>query len=311
MSGISTGPVKRPARRGRGGRGLPYALLAPAVIVLAGVLGWPIIHLFVLSFQDMKRMNLWGGQAPPWAGFAQYTRILGDSHFYVVVGRTALFVLVCVVVSMAVGMLVALLMARVSTWVRLLIIGALVAAWAIPRLVATSIFRFIFDSDYGFANALLGKLGFDMQGHNWFLNPWSGFGVIALVVVWGAIPFIAITLYAALTQVPQELEEAARLDGATNFGVFRHVTIPVIKPVLTMVTTLSVMWDFGVFEQVWLMRGSHIEPEYELLGIYSFNAAFTGDSFSQGAAIAVITLLLLMGVSLFYLRQLLKIGEVE
>jgi N,N'-diacetylchitobiose transport system permease protein len=307
--GSPGGPARRPRRR----LGvLPYGLVAPATVLLAAVLGWPMVQVVVLSFQDLKRNNLWGGTPAPWVGLHQYTRILGDSQFWTVVLRTGLFVAVCVVLSMALGLLIALLMQRVSTWVRLLVVGALVGAWAIPRLVATSIFRWMFDSDYGFANALLSSLpGVDFQGHNWFVDPWQGFAVIVMVVVWGALPFIAITLHAALTQVPKELEEAARVDGAHGFRVFRYVTFPVIKSVFTMVTTLSVIWDFGVFEQVWLMRGAHVEPEYELLGIYSFNKAFVGDSFSSGAAVAVITMLLLLGVSLYYLRQLLKIGEVE
>ncbi|MGP3982720.1 carbohydrate ABC transporter permease [Streptomyces sp. KR80] len=304
---------REPRKAGRRPRRtpLPYALIAPAVVGLGAVLGWPMIHMIILSFQDMRRNNLWGNLPAAWVGLEQYTRILGDSHFWVVAARSALFVVVCVLLSIGLGLLMAMLMQRISTWVRLLIIAALVAAWSIPRLVATSIFRWLFDSDYGFANSLLSAAGLDYRGHNWFVNPWSGFGVIVLVVVWGALPFIAITLYAALTQVPQELEEAARMDGAQGFGIFRHVTLPVIKPVLTMVTTLSVIWDFAVFEQVWLMRGAHVEAEYELLGLYAFNAAFTGNSFSQGAAIALITMLLLLGISLFYLRQMLKIGEDE
>lgn len=265
-----------------------------------------------MSFQDMGRRELWSGDSPPWVGFEQFSTILTDSHFWSVTFKTVLFMVVCVTLTMGFGLLLAMTMQRMSPWVRLLLTGALIAAWSMPLLVATSIFRWLSDSDYGVINSTLSKIpGLDLQGHNWFLDPWQGFGIIAAVVIWGAIPFVVITLYAALTQVPRELEEAAELDGAGSWGVFKHVIFPVIKPVFQMVATLSVIWDFNIFGQVFLMRGNKPEPEYELLGIYSFQKAFSSSSFSQGTAIALITVLLLSGVAIYYLRQLLKTGEVE
>ncbi|WP_461071422.1 carbohydrate ABC transporter permease [Streptomyces pseudoechinosporeus] len=300
------------APRRRVGAYLPYALIAPTVVAIAAVFVWPLVKTVIMSFQDVGRRELWTGQAAEWVGFEQFTNILGDGEFWDVVWRTVLFMVACVVATMGVGLLLAQAMQRMSTWIRLALTAALVAAWAMPLLVATSIFRWFADSDYGVVNMALTKyLGLDFRGHNWWLDPKQGFLIIAAVVIWGAIPFVTITLYAALTQVPRELEEAAALDGAGAFGVFRYVTWPVIKPVFQMVATLSVIWDFNVFGQVFLMRGNEPEPEYSLLGIYSFEKAFESNSFSQGAAISLITVLLLSGVAVYYLRQLLKIGEVE
>lgn len=301
-----------PKRRGFSAIPLPYLLIAPAIVAIGAVFAWPLVKTVIMSFQDLGRRELWSGDSPPWVGLEQFTNIFGDSQFWAVTGRTVLFMVVCVGATMLVGLGLAMLMQRMSTWVRLLLTGALVAAWSMPLLVATSVFRWFADSDYGVANSLLSKLpGVDFQGHNWFINPWQGFTIIAAVVIWGAVPFVVITLYAALTQVPRELEEAAQLDGAGSFGVFRHVVFPVIKPVFQMVATLSVIWDFNIFGQVFLMRANKPEPEYQLLGIYSFQKAFESSSFSQGTAIALITVLLLAGVAVYYLRQLLKTGEVE
>lgn len=305
-------PGKGPKRKGISTIPLPYLLIAPAIVAIAAVFAWPLVKTVVMSFQDVGRHELWSGDSPPWVGFEQFTNVLGDPQFWAVTGRTVLFMVCCVSCTLLFGLGVAMLMQRLSTWVRLLLTGALVSAWSMPLLVATSVFRWFADSDYGVANSLLSKLPWiDLQGHNWFLNPWQGFTVIAAVVIWGAVPFVVITLYAALTQVPRELEEAAQLDGAGAFGVFRHVVFPVIKPVFQMVATLSVIWDFNIFGQVFLMRSNKPEPEYQLLGIYSFQKAFEGSSFSQGTAIALITVLLLTGVAVYYLRQLLKTGEVE
>lgn len=299
-------------RRRRKGELLPFLLILPAIVAIAAVYAFPLTKTVIMSFQDMGRRELWTGESPPWVGFEQFTNILGDEEFWYVCGRTVLFMAVCVGLTMTIGLLVAMMMTRLSNWVRLTLTAALIAAWSMPLMVAASIFRWLSDSDYGLLNTLIAKVvGEDFLGHNWFLDPWQGFAIITLLVVWGAVPFVVITLYAALTQVPRELEEAAALDGADVRGIFRYVTWPVIRPVFVMVTTLSVIWDFNVFGQIWLLRGNKPEPEYETLGLYSFSKAFESTSFSQGTAIALITVLLLSGVAVFYLRQLMKTGEVE
>ncbi|MGW1023026.1 carbohydrate ABC transporter permease [Streptomyces sp. NPDC002577] len=299
-------------RKRKTGALLPYLLIAPAFVSIAAVFVWPLIKTVIMSFQDVGRRELWTGDPAPWVGFEQFTNILGDGEFWHVVWRTLLFMVACVVATMGIGLFLAQAMQRMTNWVRLALTGALVAAWSLPLLVATSIFRWFADSDYGVVNMVLTKyVGLDFRGHNWWLDPKQGFVMIGAVVVWGAVPFVAVTLYAALTQVPRELEEAASLDGAGAIGVFRFVTWPVIKPVFQMVATLSVIWDFNVFGQVFLMRANKPEPEYNLLGLYSYEKAFESNSFSQGAAISLITVLLLSGVAVYYLRQLLKIGEVE
>ncbi|MFF8771840.1 carbohydrate ABC transporter permease [Kitasatospora sp. NPDC015120] len=291
---------------------LPYLLIAPTVLALLLVLGYPLVDMVMLSFQDMTREQLFSGEAPPWAGLDQFTRILGDGFFWTVVGRTVLFTAVTVVFTVALGLFTAQLMHRVSPWVRAVMAAVLVTVWAMPAMVAASIFRWLFDTDYGVTNWVLSRLpGVDMTHHNWFIDPWQGFTVIVAVVVWGALPFAAITLRAALAQVPPELEESAILDGARPFQVFRHVTLPVIRPVLLMVTTLNAIWNFGVFNQIWLMRGGQPEREYYLLGVYSFIESFAVNRYSTGAAIALVTVVLLLAGSVVYLRQMLRTGELE
>ncbi|TBO59963.1 sugar ABC transporter permease [Streptomyces kasugaensis] len=308
----AAGPRPRGTLRRAGRLTLPYLLIAPTVLALAAVLGYPLVDLVLLSFQDMTRKQLFSGTSPPWAGLGQYRTILSDGFFWNVVGRTALFTVVCVAATMALAMLVALLMRRVAPWVRMTMVGVLVAVWAMPIMVAASIFRWLSDADYGVVNWLLGLLpGLDFSKHNWFADPWEGFAVIACVVVWGAVPFAAVTLQAALSQVPPELEEAALVDGARGPQLFRHVTFPVIKPAFVLVTSLSAIWDFGVFNQIWLMRGGQPEKEYYLLGVYSFIESFAVNRYSTGAAIAVITVLLLLGGAVVYVRQILTMGEAE
>ncbi|WP_327431616.1 carbohydrate ABC transporter permease [Streptomyces sp. NBC_01236] len=299
-------------KRTNGGAAVPWVLLAPCLLILGLVLGYPLVRLVTLSFQKFGQSQLWGFQPAESVGFDNFSKVLGDSEFWAVVVRTIVFAGGSVIFTMVIGMLIALLLQRVSGWVKTLINIVLVASWGMPIIVATTVFKWLFDSDYGVFNALLSKLpGVDMVGHNWFASGTQGLAVIMLLVVWGAVPFVVITLSAGLTQVPAELEEAARLDGAGAWGVFRYVTLPILKPIIVMLTTLSVIWDMGVFPQVFVMRGGHPEAEFQLLTTYSYDRAFVVNDYAQGSAIALLTVLLLLGVVAVYMRQMLKIGEVE
>ncbi|MFG2887003.1 carbohydrate ABC transporter permease [Streptomyces sp. NPDC048297] len=307
------GAPDRPRKAGRaGGASVPWLLLAPCLLVLALVMGYPLVRLVTLSFQTFGQSQLWGFKPAESAGFDNFSSVLGDSEFWQVVLRTIVFAAGSVILTMVLGMLVALLLQRVSGWVKTLINIALVASWGMPVIVATTVFKWLFDADYGILNALVSKLpGVDLIGHNWFASGPEGLAVIMLLVVWGAVPFVVITLSAGLTQVPRELQEAARLDGAGAWGVFRYVTLPILKPIVVMLTTLSVIWDMGVFPQVFVMRGGHPEDDFQLLTTYSYKRAFEINDYAQGSAIALITVLLLLAVVAVYMRQMLKIGDVE
>ena len=299
-------------RRRRQPSGLPWLLSIPTLLLLAGLLGYPLVRMIVLSFQNMRLRELISGRTPPWVGFDNYTKVLTDSVFWTVVGRTVAFTAVTVIISVVIGLAIALLMRRVARGVRMLMIVAMMFVWAMPQLVAAQAFRWITDSDFGVLNYMIDKLpGVNYQNHSWFVNPWQGWSVITTLVVWAGVPFLAITLNAGLTQVPKELIEAATVDGASSWQTLRNITLPILKPLLTIVTTLSVIWDFGLFTQNWALRDGHPEPEYQTLATYSYTQAFGQSRYSLGSAISVITVLLMLGVMAFYIRQMFKIGEVD
>ncbi|MDY7085478.1 MAG: sugar ABC transporter permease [Actinomycetota bacterium] len=301
-----------PKRRKRDSGRTPWLLALPALLLIAGLLGYPLVRMVILSFQNMRLRELLSGRTPPWVGFDQYTRVLTDSVFWSVVGRTVAFTFVSVLVSVLFGLGIALLMRRVSRGVRLFMIVAMMFVWALPQLVAAQIFRWMTDSDFGVVNYLIDLLpGVSYQNHSWFVNPWQGWSVITTLVVWAGIPFLAITLNAGLTQVPKELLEAATVDGATAWQALRNITLPILKPLIMIVTTLSVIWNFGLFTQAWVLRDGHPEPQFQTLATYSYTQAFGQSRYSLGSAIAVITVILMLGVMIFYIRQMFRIGEVD
>ena len=133
--------------------------------------------------------------------------------------------------------------------------------------------------------------------------------VLATVVIAVALSFVAITLYAALSQVPHELLEAASIDGAPAWRAFKDVTVPVIKPALLILTSLSILWDFGVFTQPFLLIGQgHIIPANYLMGIYLYEEGYVKTEFGRGAAISILMLVIVAAMSVVYVRRMLKIG---
>jgi len=291
---------------------LPWALAGPALLLLAVLLAYPVGRMLVVSFQKFELKELWTGSAPAWRGLDNYIDVLSDGAFWSVVLHTILFTVVSVVLTVLLGLSVALLMRRVNRTVRLLMIIAMMFVWALPALVQAQVFKMMTDSDVGVLNYLIDKLpGVEFQNHSWFYTPIQGWIVITSCVVWAGIPFLAITLNAGLTQVPKELMEAATVDGANGWQAFRNITLPILKPLLVIVTTLSVIWNFGLFTQVWVVRNGRPEDEYQVLATWSYSLAFKNNNYGLGSAIAIITVLLMLGVMVFYLRQMFKIGDVD
>jgi N,N'-diacetylchitobiose transport system permease protein len=306
-----TPPVPGRARRRRISF-TPYGLALPTLVVLSALLAYPIIKMIILSFQKMTQRNLFQGTDPAWVGFANYTQVLRDGFFWTVALRTVVVAGICVVVSVTLGLAIAALMMRVSGWVRITMIVAMMLVWSMPQLVSTQIFYWLVDTDFGVVNWLLNLIpGVDFSNHSWFVDSTEGWSVIITLVIWGAIPFLAISLYAGLSQVPRELVEAAAIDGANGWAVFRNVRFPVIRPLVVIVTTLSVIWDIGIFTQAYVMRSAKPELDYYNLGIYAYQEAFAKSHYSQGAAISIVTVLLMLGVMAFYIRQMFRLGDAD
>ena len=295
--------------------GLPYLLILPASLVLAAVAAWPLVKIIQLSLQKQqsgKYALFHSGGSTPFVGLRNFTDVLSDSTFWTVALRTVVFTTINVVLSLVAGLLIAILLNRVSKWARLILTAVLLFSWAVPSTVSTQVFYWMFSSQYGAVNYVLNKVpGLHMTGHDWFADPHQGLAVVTMVVIWGAIPLLAISLHAGITQVPGEILEAARMDGAGAWQAFRSVTLPFLAPLLVILTTLSVIWDFGVFNQIWFMRDGHPEPGYQTLGIYMYSQGIGSSHYNLGATVGVLMMLCLLVVMVFYIKQLFKIGDAE
>ena len=302
---------RRPLLTRAGSRSTPYALLLPATAVIGAVLGYPLYFMVRLSLQHYGLFQLIRHKGV-WIGTQNYAQIFHDGTFWHVVLRTLVFTTVAVSLTMALGTLIALLLAQLGSFMRLLLTAGLIFVWATPVVVAIQIWRWMVDFEFGFVNWLLTYLHLgNFNHHDWFVNTWSGWGVITALVVWGAIPFVAITVYAGLTQVPKELVEAASIDGANPWRVFRDVTVPLLKPIFVILISLSIIWDFQVFNQIWIMLDDQPSPEYWSMAVYSYVTSFQRSEYGLGSAIAIVMVAIMLVVSFVYIRQMVKIGEAK
>jgi len=302
---------RRPSLSRLGARAAPYALLLPATFVIGAVLAYPLYFMVRLSLEHYGLFQLIRHQGE-WIGTQNYSEIFHDSTFWDVVLRTLAFTAVAVSLTMALGTLIALLLAQLGSFMRLLLTAGLIFVWATPVVVAVDIWYWMVDFEFGVVNWLLTHLHLgDFNHHDWFINTWTGWGIITALVVWGAIPFVAITVYAGLTQVPKELVEAASIDGAHPWRVFRDVTVPLLKPIFVILTSLSIIWDFQVFNQIWILRDEQPSPEYYSMAVYAYHTSFQSSEYGLGSAIAIVMVAIMLVVSFVYIRQMVRIGEVK
>jgi N,N'-diacetylchitobiose transport system permease protein len=309
------GPVPTPPGRRRGLRVqnayIPYALILPAIVVLVGVMGYPLVRVILLAVQNVNSyLKLAVPSLDKWIGFDGFSKVLSDSQFWQVVERSFLFTLEVVTLSIVLGLLFALLLNRVSPWAKIFVVTVLMFVWAIPALVTGTVFRWLFAGIGGVIDYICYLLGGSgMKNHDWFANPTEGlYVVVAAAVVWGALPFLVLGLNAAMTQVPKELVEASRVDGANPLQSFRHVILPIIRPFLLLCTSLSFIWDFQVFTQIWALRQSSPEPGYWTVGIYLYEEGFTSSHYSTSSVVSISMILLMLVVLVAYIRQVVKIG---
>ncbi|MBF0687737.1 MAG: sugar ABC transporter permease [Cellulomonas sp.] len=300
-------PAPRTRRVPTATRLLPWLLLAPSLAALVVITGYPLVRMLWLSLHEYERAQLLGVPAP-FVGLDNYVATLTDARFWTVTARSFVFMLVCVVLTITVGTLVALLLTKLGRVMRLVLSLGLLLAWAMPPLAAMLVWGWIFDSQYGVANHLLTSLtGDDWMGHLWLIDPVSFFAVAALVIVWGAIPFVAFTLYAGFTQVPGEVLEAAQLDGASARQRFFRVQVPYVRTIYVVLIVLSMIWDLKVFTQIFVLQGiGGIKSETSTLGVYIYEMGMAQGHYGAASAIAVIFTVIMLAISAYYVRATVK-----
>jgi ABC-type sugar transport system permease subunit len=325
-AGLAAGPGAgrsgRPGRTGRLGRPgpgrrrpvtasrAPLVLLAPAAVILLALVVYPLVRLVVISFQEYGLRAIFTGQAG-FAGVTNYTNVLTDASFWPVILRTIVVTAAMVLGTLLIGMAVSQLLTRLGVVMRTVVSVVLVLAWAMPNVASSLVWQWLFQPFYGVLNWVVTQMRVfgDHTQDNWASHPAQAYTIVLTLVIWQAVPFVALTLYAAQSQIAPEYYEAGSLDGATTWAMYRAITLPALAPTLLLVTILSVIWDFNVFNQIWLLTRGGPEDATLTLGIWTFVKSFVSNAYGQGAAIAVISTVILGVLSSYYIRRLVRSGE--
>ncbi len=296
-----------PAIPGRRRPKVPYALVVPAVLVIVLGAGYPMVWQLVTSTQEYGLAQQFG-QPAPFVGLQNYITLATDPELWTVVVRSLAFCIITAFLTVAIGILLALLMSAVGRTIRLILQVGLLLAWAMPVVAAMTVWIWLFDRQRGAINYLLSMIpGVDMDGFDWLATPATFFLVAGIIVIWASVPFVSLSVYAALTQVSDEVLEAAQLDGANGWQRFWGIIGPMIQPVIAIVLLLNLIWDLRVFTQITMLKDAGSKSsDYDLLGTYIYKLGTSAQNFGMASAVSILVLAITVSLSWFYIRRLLK-----
>lgn len=286
---------------------LPHLLIAPTLVLLVGALGYPVVWQLVTSLRTFGLAQQFG-QPAPWVGLDNYLAVVTEPELWAVLTRSIAFCLVTAAATVVIGGLLALLMNAVGSGPRLVLQIALLLAWAMPVVAAMTVWIWIVDWRRGLLNWALVRLGVgEAAGHNWLAEPLSFLVIASIIVVWMSVPFVTLSCYAGLTQVSTEVLEAAALDGANSWQRLRHIILPLITPVLSIVLLLQLIWDLRVFTQITMLQDAgSVASQTNLLGTYVYRLGTGQGDFGMASAVSVLMLVLTVALSWPYVRSLLQ-----
>jgi ABC-type sugar transport system permease subunit len=301
----------RPVRRRRRPRSGPYLLVLPGLLVIGVLLIWPVIQIGRMSFEKVGVRQLRGEPAEN-VGLANYRQILGDGFFWTTFRHTVLFAAVAVTATLMIGTLVGLLINRLGKRMSAFVAGGVLIAWATPPITAAIIFSWLFGTTGGLVGWFLDLLpdalvGSGWTNYNWFSTPLPTYTVLTICVVWMSFPFVAVSVLAGLRTVPGELYEAALVDGSNPWQSFWKITFPLLRPIFGVLLVLSVIWDFRVFTQLFVMSGLANRDSFNL-SLYGYSEAFgsLNARYGLGSAIAVVLTVIVMLVTAMYARMVIR-----
>ena len=274
-------------------------MLTVSVGYLVVFVGYPVLYNFVLSVQDVQLMNL-GTMDRPFVGLAHYREIASDGLFSKVVRITVLFLAGNVAFQFLLGLAVALLFQRSfpgSGWLR----GLVLAGWILPPMVVGALWKWMFATEYGVVNFVAGALGLS-EGVYWLSDPGTALLSVTIANIWFGLPFNMILLSAGLSAIPDDLYEAAELDGAGPLARLWFVTLPLLKATMLAVVCLSTIYTMRAFDLIWAMtRGGPVDNT-TTLPLWSYKLSFERFDFGPGAAVASLSLVFVTLVALLYVR---------
>ncbi|WP_165063188.1 carbohydrate ABC transporter permease [Marisediminicola senii] len=272
--------------------------VVPAGLFLLLFFGYPVVKNVTMSLQEYTSRTFFTGEAP-WVGFANYVTIFTSNLFVPSMVNTALFTVGSIAGQFAIGLALAVFFKRrfpLSNFLR----SMLLLPWLLPLIVASATWRSILDQDSGVLNQFIGVFG--VEPVPWLTSPGVALIAVILVNIWIGIPFNVTILYGGLQDIPEELYEAGALDGATGWAAFRYITWPNLRPVVSVVLVLGVVYTIKVLDIILGLTDGGPANSTQTLSIRSYQESFVSFEFGVGAAYSNVLIIVSLLFALIYLR---------
>lgn len=299
---MSSVPYETVNKRGVGFKAditLGLLLISPIVITMAALVFYPMARTFWDSFHRVNPMQA----GMPFVGLENYTRMLSDGQLATTWSNTLIYVVLAVLAETILGVLAASLINQIKVG-RRWILAAVILPWALPGVVNSVIWLWIYQPGAGLLNGILVSLGFSFENHVWFNDRTSAIIAVTVVHVWRMMPLTIVIVLAAMQSIPSHLYEAARIDGATRPQMFALVTLPLIRSAIAVSMTNATVNAFNLFDEAWVLAGSSLETRPILVQIYL--ETFQNLRFSYGMALSVVITFVSLLVSLIYILRVYR-----
>lgn len=275
-------------------------LLSPTMLLIVVLIGYPLIYSVTLAFKDLYLVK--GIDSATWVGLDNFIRFFKDPQTPRIIRNTSLYVTGSLITQFSFGLLIATLLNRKLRFRGIMRAVALIP-WVMPTLVATIVWRWILDGQWGILGYVLMQLGVINQPIQWLADPRVIWWSVILVSLWRHFPFWYVNLLAGLQVIPEELYEAAKIDGASTTTCFIHITIPMLRPIIVVLFLLETIWRSNEFTTIWTLTrggpGSATMTMAPLVYMQSFSFYRMGYS----SAIAVLLAIAMMIFTVIYLRR--------
>ena len=282
----------------------PYIWILPSVILMAIFIIVPIGFVFRMAFSQVTKAGLIKG----FAGFDNFSKVLGSSKFTMVLKNTVVWTVLVVVLSTVLGFILALILNNQFKG-RKVARAIVVFPWATTLVIQASAWKFIINTDYGALNTLLKTLGIIQTNVNWTPTPDAFFAWEIACGIFVTIPFVCFTALSGLQSIDNTLYEAAIVDGSNYWQKLFHITLPLVKPSLTVATVLNIIYVFNSFPIVWTITKGDPASRTDTLVTYLYKLAFYNGKQGEAAAVSVIGFLILLVCASCYMVSTLKKGD--
>ncbi|MFJ4715988.1 carbohydrate ABC transporter permease [Streptomyces sp. NPDC088785] len=291
-------PVRR-RRDTRRRRLSQWGFIAPAVVFMLLFFGYPLVRNVVMSFQDFSPSTFFDGRSP-FNGTDNWSKVFHDDLFGKALWHTVVFTIGSLIGQFGIGLALAVFFTKrfpLNGFLRSLIL----LPWLVPMVVSGIVWRRILDQDTGVLNSFLDTLG--LGGHApWLTSPGMALFSVIMVNIWIGIPFNMVILYGGLQEIPKELYEAASLDGASAWRTFRSLTLPLLKPVITVVLVLGFMSTVKILDLILALTDGGPADSTQTLGTLTYQNSFVQLDFGAGAVVGNVLILISAVFAVFYLR---------